>query len=70
MQTNGRKVCFREKKKALKMFANLLIFNALDCGVRGIRTPEPLLTTTRFPGVPLQPLEHHSFIRYKKASRR
>ncbi len=31
------------------MFANLLIFNALDCGVRGIRTPEPLLTTTRFP---------------------
>ena len=33
----------------------------LPCGVRGIRTPEPLVTTTRFPGVPLQPLEHLSF---------
>ena len=30
------------------------------CGERGIRTPEPLLTVTRFPGVPLQPLEHLS----------
>ena len=30
------------------------------CGVRGIRTPDTLLTYTRFPGVPLQPLEHHS----------
>ena len=29
-------------------------------GVREIRTPESLLTITRFPGVPLQPLEHHS----------
>ena len=58
------------KIKALKFLANLLNLNALDCGVRGIRTPEPLLTTTRFPGVPLQPLEHHSFSRYKKASRR
>ena len=28
--------------------------------MREIRTPEPLLTVTRFPGVPLQPLEHHS----------
>ena len=58
------------KIKALKFLANLLNLKALDCGVRGIRTPEPLLATTRFPGVPLQPLEHHSFIRYKKASRR
>ena len=32
------------------------------CGVRGIRTPDALLTHTRFPGVPLQPLEHHSFV--------
>ena len=32
----------------------------LFCGVRGIRTPDTLLTYTRFPGVPLQPLEHHS----------
>ncbi len=30
------------------------------CGVRGIRTPDTLLGYTRFPGVPLQPLEHHS----------
>ena len=30
------------------------------CGERGIRTPETLLTFTRFPGVPLQPLEHLS----------
>ena len=31
------------------------------CGERGIRTPDTLLTYTRFPGVPLQPLEHLSF---------
>ena len=30
------------------------------CGVTEIRTRESLLTITRFPGVPLQPLEHHS----------
>ncbi len=30
------------------------------CGENGIRTREPLLTVTRFPGVPLQPLEHLS----------
>ena len=30
------------------------------CGGRGIRTPDTLLAYTRFPGVPLQPLEHHS----------
>ena len=29
-------------------------------GERGIRTPETLLTFTRFPGVPLQPREHLS----------
>ena len=29
-------------------------------GVTEIRTRETLLTFTRFPGVPLQPLEHHS----------
>ena len=32
------------------------------CGVRGIRTPDTLLGYTRFPGVPLQPLEHHSMV--------
>ena len=29
-------------------------------GERGIRTPDTLLTYTRFPGVPLKPLEHLS----------
>ncbi len=33
---------------------------SLRCGERGIRTPETLLTFTRFPDVPLQPLEHLS----------
>ena len=31
------------------------------CGETGIRTPETLLKFTRFPGVPLKPLEHLSF---------
>ena len=43
-----------------KKHANLVIVSVLG-GVREIRTPEPLLPVTRFPGVPLQPLEHHSF---------
>ena len=30
------------------------------CGERGIRTPDTLLEYTRFPGVPLKPLEHLS----------
>ena len=32
-----------------------------SCGKTGIRTLEPLWTVTRFPDVPLQPLEHLSF---------
>ncbi len=39
---------------------NSLIICTFFSGVRGIRTPEPVLPITRFPGVPLQPLEHHS----------
>ena len=35
------------------------------CGKTGIRTPETLLAFTRFPGVPLQPLEHLS-LRFRK----
>ena len=31
-----------------------------ECGETGIRTRDTLLTYTRFPGVPLQPLEHLS----------
>ena len=37
-----------------------MVYGAFICGVRGIRTPDTLLAYTRFPGVPLQPLEHHS----------
>ena len=33
-------------------------------GETGIRTPDTLLTYTRFPGVPLQPLEHLSLTDY------
>ena len=33
------------------------------CGKRGIRTPDTILLYTRFPGVPLQPLEHLSFVK-------
>ena len=37
------------------------LFCEILCGETGIRTPETLLEFTRFPGVPLQPLEHLSF---------
>ncbi len=33
----------------------------LDCGERGIRTPDTLLGYTRFPGERLKPLGHLSF---------
>ena len=39
----------------------LLRFAILSSGETGIRTPDTLLGYTRFPGVPLQPLEHLSF---------
>lgn len=43
------------------------IFFALSvCGKEGIRTPETLLTFTRFPGGPVQPLLHLSFFRLTK----
>ena len=36
-------------------------------GVSEIRTRDTLLAYTRFPGVPLQPLEHHSsFLRLQR----
>ena len=35
--------------------------SVLSCGASEIRTRDTLLTYTRFPGVPLQPLEHRSF---------
>ena len=36
------------------------MINNKNRGESEIRTREPLLTVTRFPGVPLQPLEHLS----------
>ena len=41
----------------------------ISCGKKGIRTPDTLLTYTRFPGVPLQPLEHLSPIAATRALR-
>ena len=38
-----------------------------SCGKTGIRTPETLLRFTRFPGVPLQPLEHLSIVSIETA---
>ena len=40
-----------------------MLWQYCHCGERGIRTPETLLTFTRFPGVPLQPLEHLSLVK-------
>ena len=38
-----------------------MVFNYLNlCGENRIRTCEPVSPVTRFPGVPLQPLEHLS----------
>ena len=47
------------------LFCYLLILS-LYRGETGIRTPDTLLGYTRFPGVPLQPLEHLSFFRSAK----
>ena len=50
----------KEVHKLLK-FKDLQILFFYFCGETGIRTPDTLLGYTRFPGVPLQPLEHLSF---------
>ena len=42
------------------MLFSLCISFCEKSGETGIRTPDTLLTYTRFPGVPLQPLEHLS----------
>ena len=39
-----------------------MVISAYFCGATEIRTRETLLTFTRFPGVPLQPLEHRSIV--------
>ena len=41
------------------LFCKTLIFN-VPCGEIGIRTRDTILSYTRFPGVPLKPLEHLS----------
>ena len=41
--------------------STILIIKLFACGESGIRTRDTLLAYTRFPGVPLQPLEHLSF---------
>ncbi len=47
-----------EKKQTPQTKSTASVFTS--CGKEGIRTPEALLTLTRFPGGPLQPLEHLS----------
>ena len=44
------------------------ICGVLWSGKDGIRTRDTLLTYTRFPGVPLQPLEHLSLLRLNRKS--
>ena len=46
------------KQKSLAVFVQQ---GFTFCGENRIRTCETLLTPTRFPDVPLQPLEHLSF---------
>ena len=46
--------------KKQSLFVTVLETCCFFCGKKGIRTLEALLTLTRFPGGPLQPLEHLS----------
>jgi hypothetical protein len=43
-------------------FAKTNVAKPFQRGKTGIRTPEALWALTRFPSVPLQPLEHLSFV--------
>ncbi len=59
MQSGDYKYRIRQsKQKTLRQ----LLQRSLGSGKEGIRTLEALLTLTRFPGGPLQPLEHLSVI--------
>ena len=49
------------QKQKVSNFRHLFALFVL-CGEKGIRTPETLLTFTRFPGGPVQPLLHLSFL--------
>ena len=55
LRTKNKNPC-----KAL-IYRDFLCFTILSSGETGIRTPDTLLGYTRFPSVPLQPLEHLSF---------
>ena len=46
----------------LRHFLPTFDFINFSCGVREIRTPDTLSGYTNFPGLPLQPLEHHSLL--------
>ena len=61
----ARRLKHFHKKNNLKGHAVTRSFEVVitysQSGKDGIRTRDTLLTYTRFPGVPLQPLEHLSF---------
>ena len=48
----------------INLFKTSILFNL--SGESGIRTRDTLLAYTRFPGVPLQPLEHLSLFSNKE----
>ena len=56
--------CQRHPVQSVPVFTHSsklgLVNTVSSCGETVIRTPETLLEFTRFPGVPLQPLEHLS----------
>ena len=56
----------RKNPRKILIYRDFLCFTILSSGETGIRTPDTLLGYTRFPGVPLQPLEHLSFFRSAK----
>ena len=56
LQVNLRHRLQKQKVSKIRhLFASFVL-----CGEKGIRTPETLLTFTRFPGGPVQPLLHLS----------
>ena len=48
------------KRNTLIIVASIANNQRVLCGKSGIRTRERLSAVTDFPGLPLQPLEHHS----------
>ncbi|CAM2186738.1 hypothetical protein PSAC2689_70014 [Paraburkholderia sacchari] len=58
--TNGGAVVLRVEKRKTPQIIDFAGFLLNSGGERGIRTPDRLLTYTRFPGVRLKPLIHLS----------